>query len=241
MNKSHSEVGKEFADLFGETDGKTVQLITNSVSQLYSEWRIFLYFFCGAKERVDVLNLASGTTARTLSYMMWDSALLKVRRLTDPAKSRSNSNLSIEQLVLIANKMAGKNISPDYELAKTAVADCRRYADKYLAHRDLGHALGKNEIGVNRKSTTDAIRAVGGFVQKFHSVVRDTHYVIMPISPLEDEKQFLMRLHLGNQKAVELKRESYDRAMSGERFDQSEYQWPSWIRDEENEHPLYDF
>jgi hypothetical protein len=241
MNQSHSEVEEQYLNLFGKSDGKTVHLVTNSVSQLYSEWRIFLYFFCGPKERVDTLYLASGITSLTLKNMLWDSALLKVRRLTDPARSRSNSNLSIENLVRISNEIAGKDIAPEYELTKIAVADCRQYADKYLAHRDLGHALGESETLINRKSTTDAIRSIGNFVQTFHSVVRDTHYLIMPISPIADEKQFLMRLHLGNQKAEELKKEEYDRAMAGEGVDRREYQWPDWIRDEESEHPLYNF
>ncbi|WP_299565775.1 hypothetical protein [uncultured Sulfitobacter sp.] len=240
MELTHDDILENYAELFGVDDGATVKLITDSISQLYKEWNIFLYFFCGPRERVDVLNESSGSTARTLQSMLWDSAVMKVRKLTDPAKSRSNKNLSIENLVRIAFDHSKLDISGSYETTMAEVTDCRKYADKYLVHRDLGHALGKSATSINRKSTTLAIRAIGSFVKTFHMETRDTQYALMPISFAADEQQFLMRLHLGNLKSKELEAERYARAISGEKVEKLEYRLPEWIRDDESRHPLFD-
>ena len=241
MDLSPKEVERNYAEKFGEHDGKTVLMITNSTSQLYQEWRLFLYFFTGPTERVDALNAASGTTARVLQNLLWDSAIMKVRRLTDPAKTGSNRNLSIQKLVQIASEKSSVDLRDSYNEVLEKVRACRKYADKHLVHRDLYHAIGPAQIGVNRKETTDAVRSIGRFVKEFHQVTRDTDYLLMPMSHPENEQQFLMRLHLGNERAEQLKTERYQKAITGELRDSSEYDWPNWIFDQKSQSPSYDF
>lgn len=241
MELSHDETERNYIEFFGEDDGRTVHIITNSISQLYQEWRLFLYFFTGPKERVEVLNVASGTTARTIQNLLWDSALMKVRRLTDPARSRSNRNLCIQKLVQIAQESCSADLSVSYEDVLGKVKTCRKYTDKHLVHRDLSHALGKAETSIDRKATTEAIRSIGGFIKKFHLITRDTEYLLMPMSGIEDEQQFLMRLYLGNERAIHLEKERYERAMAGELTDFSEYERPEWIVEQKMQTPSFDF
>lgn len=196
--KDTDEDLNEYIAVFGELDGPAIQKITDTVSQLCIEWRMFLYFFCGPKERVNVLNAASGLTARVIGNALWDNALLKIRRLTDPRKAGGNTNLSLEVLREVAERRSGQDLTADYDAMIAQVQPARDYARKYLAHSDFDHALGKRSTPVRRGETTAAVRAMMEFTATFHQRVRNVTYRLMPTTTVEDEQQFLLRLHLGN-------------------------------------------
>ena len=115
------------------------------------------------------------------------------------------------------------------ELLKRILEKCRKYANKYLAHKDLDHATGVKKTDITRKSTTDAIKAIGLFVKEFHSLTQKTEYVLMPISPLNDVRQFLARLNMGNIASKEIEKKRKEQARNGENFDPMEGRWPDWI------------
>jgi hypothetical protein len=238
-DQTHEEVAEDYKNTFGD-DGKVVHLLTNKVSQLYSEWRIFLYFYCGPIERVEVLNTASGSTAKALQNLLWDNAILKIRALTDPSKSRSNSNLTIQRLSQIASAHNGTDMTASLEHTLDVVEVFRKYADKYLAHYDLKHAVGDRATTLNRGETTNAIKAIGDFVKDFHQQTRDVHYELMPLSHLGNEQQFLARLNLGNIKASEDNIEWLRLDKSGEIYDRSKFENPNWIYGNEHD-PFKDF
>lgn len=241
MHQNHDHLNNEYTETFGADDGQAVQIITNSICQLYQEWRLFLYFFAGARERVDVLNAASGSTARTLQNTLWDSALLKVRRLTDPAKQRSNENLSLERLVEIAQNSGAIDLKPAYLELIEKVSSCRKYTDKNLVHRDLRNALSAEKETINRRATTEAIRAIGRFVRKFHRATRNVDFLLMPISGNDDEQRFLLCLYLGNEAAHRNKKDRYRRAQAGELTDLLKSEYPDWIYDRKSKSPSFDF
>jgi hypothetical protein len=78
-SKTPDEVVAELGQEFGEDDGKIVAYLTWRASTLAQQWRTFLYFYCGPIERIQVLNEASGTTARLLQDLLWSNTLLTVR------------------------------------------------------------------------------------------------------------------------------------------------------------------
>ena len=240
MHRNQNQPEIEYFEAFGADDGRAVQVITNSICQLYQEWRLFLYFFAGAKERVDVLNAASGMTARTLQNTLWDSALLKVRRLTDPAKQGSNENLSLERLVSIALNSKSVDLKPAYSELVEKVSTCRKYTDKNLVHRDLRNALSARIETIDRRATTDAICAIGSFVRAFHRKTRDVDLLLMPITGSDDEQRFLLRLHLGNETARR-RNEERKKAQSGNFEDLFKSGAPEWIYDRRSKSPTYNF
>jgi hypothetical protein len=241
MDKSRGELENEYLEAFGADGGRAVQIVTNSVCQLYQEWRLFLYFFAGPKERVGVLNDASGLTARTLQNTLWDSALIKVRRLTDPSKQRSNENLSLERLVGIAQESCKIDLKPAYAELIEKVSHCRKYTDKNLVHRDLRNALSVQKQTIDLRTTTDAIRKIGWFVRKFHSLTRDVDYLLMPIAGADDEQRFLLRLHLGNEAALESQKESYQKVQAGDFAALMKPECPDWIYAKKSKSPSFDF
>ena len=195
-DKSADEVLFELVAKFGDVDGFLVHRLTNSVSQLALQWRVFLYFYCGAKERVDVLNEASGFVSKIIQDTLWDNAILTIRRLTDPEESGKDTNVSLKHLLRIAGQ--NNELERKYDDMVECCRNSRRYASKLVAHSDLKHAAGKKTAATTRGETTKAVKSIILFVQEFHLLTRDTDYQLLPITTIQDEQQFLHRLHQGN-------------------------------------------
>ncbi len=228
---SPEEVRANYVAEFGDEDGPIVHRLTDAASQLALEWRVFLYLFCGPQERVDVLNRASGLTARLIQNLLWDNVLLRIRRLADPMTSRSNKNLSLEHLVRIGRNTKAVDLGPFLEVIRNEISELSAYASKYLAHSDLEHALGSKKVSIVRKDTTRAVKQIAGFVSMFHRDVRDVQHLIMPITSADDEQQFLARLHLGNVTAQANRFSRVEKAKMGEWDDALKSNIPDWILD----------
>lgn len=235
-NKSAKEVLSDYEAVFGPKDGPIIRNLTDKVSNLALRWGVFLYFFAGRKERVEVLNEASGFTANLLQGLLWDNALMRIRQLTDPEKTKNNDNLSLQHLVRIAKKYRDIDLSEAHETTFGMCRISRDYAAKYLAHMDLAHSLGDKKTRITRGQTTEAIRAICKFVQEFHLRVRDVDCLIMPIMSSDDHQQFLLRLYQGNQAEKTFRAESYAAAMSGDQRALKRTDIPDWVR--ENRNPL---
>jgi hypothetical protein len=203
-NRTAEEVLSEYVKDFGPKDGPIVRNLTDKVSDLALRWRVFLYFFCGPRERVDAMSEASGSTTRLIQCLLWDNTLMRIRQLTDPATTGNNDNLSLKHLVRIAKDVRDVDLSEVYVAMLKSCSTSRTYATKWLAHLDLAHSLGDENSEITRGESTKAIRAICEFVQEFHSKARGTHYLIAPTMPIANEQQFLLRLFQGNQTAKDL-------------------------------------
>lgn len=228
-SKSPEEVAQEYEDFFGENDGPVVQRLTDSVSQLYYEWRLFLYMFCGPKERVDALNKASGQTSKVLQNLLWDSAILKIRALTDEACSGSNKNMSLGNLPQIAERFGARDLDNAFSETRDVCKKCRKYASKYLAHKDFHYSLGKRNASVTRAETTASVVAIGNLVRLFHSKVRDVDYFLAPVMGAANEEKFLAYLHFGAIHQAEMKAAQIADLKAGRYDTRSDYEWPDWI------------
>ena len=213
---------------FGASDGAIVEKITHKACNLASQWGMFLYLYCGPKERVDTLFAASDRVARMLQGLLWDDTLLRIRQLTDPGKSRSNANLSLDHLVRIAG-----DVDLSSELAATK-ADCtlaRSYASKYLAHLDLDHATGQASSRIERGQTTKAVRSICRFVHEFHLRATGTQIDIMPANTIDSEEYFLLRLYQGIEAEQSAEQAARGAASAGDWKASHREEIPQWIWD----------
>ncbi len=76
--------------------------------------------------------------------MYFDKFILSISRLLDPAKQSYNENLSIFQLIKIANDTHYSKIEElqkSIDNIKNEAQDIRKLRRKFIAHRDLSHAI----------------------------------------------------------------------------------------------------
>jgi hypothetical protein len=79
-----------------------------------------------------------------LNKMYFDKFILSISRLLDPAEISSNSNLSIFQLITIANETyysKTNELKITIEEIKTESQDIMKLRNKFIAHRDLSHTI----------------------------------------------------------------------------------------------------
>lgn len=229
-NWSRVEPSKTKAEL-SATDALIVQKITDQIVHLRSEWRMFLYLFATEKRRAETIFASSGFVARTLRNALWDGALLRLRRLTDPLKSGGNENLSIGCLKEIALRSAGIDLSLEHAAAMQASKPARDYSSKYLAHNDMRHVLGRGDTTICRKETNEAIAALATFVKLFHERVRNSTYMLTASTAGEDEQKFLLHLYLGQIVATEWENAELRGEASGAGGAQTPYNVPDWLFD----------
>lgn len=232
MTEPTDETLARYIEKFGPKDGPIIRNITFKAATLAWRWRVFLYFFCGPRERVDVLNEASGIMAKLLYDILWDDALLRVRQLTDHANQRKGENLSLPQLVRIANEN-GFDVSDSYQTVELACKLARAYADKQIAHSDVAHALGDAQSNVTRAQTTDAIRAICLFVREFLNKGLNSDFELMPITDYANEQQFLLRLYQGNQADKAFEAAALTAALAGDWPVLNRADIPRWLREED--------
>jgi len=203
-NLGAAEALAEYQERFGVDDGFLVKGLTDRVSNLYDEWRLFIYLFAENPERVRLLKRSSGLMFETINRSLWDGVLIKVRHLTDTKNTRKKQkNFSLEWLIDIGKIHSDCDFSSDWEGVKRDCRPIRRFVDKYIAHLDDDHARGKAQAHLSRLQTTTAVKSIGAFVQKFHSAVCDTKMVLLPTLQSHDHQHALFLLHLGIKKMNE--------------------------------------
>ncbi len=216
---------------FGEDDGFLIHVLTNRTSQLALEWRFFLYFFCGSEKRVQVLKDASPIVAQTLSNSLWDNALTTIRRLSDDTHKSGNRNVSLGHLERIAEEGGVDELLGQFAELQTTARPIRKYVDRYIAHADYSTSKGDKIVTVTRRETTDAVKGIVFIVTRFHELVRDTTYCLLPLTTVADEQQFLMRLYQGIRFDASEKAEHLASAKLGVDRENFYDDLPDWIWD----------
>ncbi len=235
---SEDKDADQYAAKFGKKDGQIVRKLTEKVVNLTKRWQMFLYFFSGPRERVNVLNEASAFTASIFQGLLWDNVLLCIRQLTDGAES-GGSNLSLERFKLIAGKASSVDLTNSYEIALIACKPARLHATKYLAHLDLDHALGKKVSKVRRTDTTAAIKAICLFAAEFHLTTTGAEHSFEMDAFAEDERQFLLRLYQGNRAEKDLEAASLAAAKAGDWGAINRPDIPDWITEKRGPMDLF--
>jgi hypothetical protein len=203
-NLDDQESLEGYVKLFGPDDGFLVKNLTDRVSNLYDEWRLFLYLFADNKDRFALLANSSDLMFATVQRSLWDGVLSKVRHLTDPAKTKKGQrNFSLAWLKEIGKSYGGHDYSADWDRLSEDCEPVRRYVTKYIAHLDDKHIRGKAEAPLSRKTTTLAVKSIGAFVQKFHETTCNSTILLLPTLQDRDHQHVLYLLYLGQQKLLE--------------------------------------
>lgn len=175
--------------------------ISNQFYNLRILWAVYTSLFGTNKERVDLLNDVSGSTAYWIERCMYESVVLGICRLTDPVSSARgrSSNISVSRLPLLVPEKIDRELIARVEAAKEASNFARDWRNKKIAHSDEAVQLGKAQLAnSSRLAINDAIEKIAACLRRYSIVHHDTTLVTHPIRALgRDEVEFLIALHLG--------------------------------------------
>jgi len=173
------------------------------LTHLHYRWIMYVQLFGKNSYRIDLINQTASNFLVEYQWLVIDSMVLSLSKLTDPAQMRGNWNLSFTYLADKIEKSDKKNIVSELrnilcEL-NTSVEHFREIRNKKIAHNDLAVALDSENSplpGVSRADVKQALKLAGDFLNKIElACFNSTTAYDMTILPLtNDGRSVLIRL-----------------------------------------------
>ena len=174
MDKSPREVyERELGSEFGRVYFELWRGWSSAVVRL-AEYRA-LY---SNPDNVDLLNRFSGHFFGVLQTIMWDDLLLCVTRLTDPARTGRNENLSIARLAYYCeDPELREKVEEGIEQATGAARFARDWRNRRISHTDLSRIMEADKdplANATIEKVTAALDAVHNVLNIISMQLRDT-------------------------------------------------------------------
>ena len=115
---------------------------------LHGRWSVYTQLFTGPDKRIDLLDKCAGTFFYILQDLLAGELQVSLSKLTDPARSMGNDNLSLEQLQERVKAHAEPELAGRLrQLLDELRSKCqpfRKWRDKRRAHLDLPTSIRSN-------------------------------------------------------------------------------------------------
>lgn len=228
-----TEVPDEILKRLGKTYAEEFSLIKQDLFELRLFWRTYRNLFGTCPERVELLNSISGSFAHTIEVTLFETVLLKLRRINDTGSTKRNRKpLALGLLLKLADERSDVELKRLINLSRRKSEFAKNWSDKRIAHADYEYRMGRHELTpASRKKVTDAIDAVAAVIKWIGEEMLDTHYNTHPSPPLKNEEFVLKLLYEG--KAVwDAKPELAKRAIDERRFEDYDriFAYPDWLK-----------
>ena len=163
--KDHTEIPSFLADAY--------KLISDEYTSLLHLYKQYRQLFGHSKERITLLNETAPSFFCEIQICMFDSVLLRINKLLEPAKKGSNKGVTLHWLeVLIANGDArGKNLVERLRTLRLDLKDravnIKSNRDKRIVHPDRSQARNRlfYPFDVSRKEVKDILADMGRYLK----------------------------------------------------------------------------
>lgn len=167
MNNAPKQIPAEFNEIFERIHLETLLL--------HGRWLTYRALFAESQERINMLNSTASGFFRVIENALFDGVELGLSRLTDPARNKSQENLSLLQLQEKLETYGEPALALRCQNTLNALlAQCKPFRDrrhKLIAHFDLDVAM-KNLVqplpGVSRQMVDDALRSIRSYLNDIH-------------------------------------------------------------------------
>ena len=133
-------------------------------------WENFRHLFATDKKHVDIMNAVSGGFFVLTQQLLFDDAILRVSKLTDPAGNKHQENMSLELLLRLTewetnDPAKWRKYRTRLDAVEVACKPCRDHRNKRISHKAL--QLFTKSISIHdpmMKMIEDAREALHSFV-----------------------------------------------------------------------------
>jgi hypothetical protein len=117
-------------------------LLNQEVYRLRYAWNTFKQLFASSEDNIRVLNAVGPIFFGVAERLMWDDIILRVCRLTDPARGKSQKNVTLAQVLAGTGWEANDSArwtkySDRLRDVTKACATCRKHRNKRISHCDV--------------------------------------------------------------------------------------------------------
>lgn len=176
--RSSEEILAHYVQTMGEPLGTAFWHLNQRVLELHLVWEQYTQLFGESEETVHLLNKTAGLFFMIVQDGLWDSVLLGVSKLTDPAQTGKNKNLSIRSLPnLIADGALLGRVLDLCEEALIKAEHARDHRNKRIAHQDQQYFYDREVQplgGVSRVLVKEMLQAITAVMNEINVFYCDT-------------------------------------------------------------------
>jgi hypothetical protein len=147
------------------------QELKTEVTWLHARWIMYRQLFAHSPKRIDLLNECASTFFYTIQDVFIGDVQIALSKLTDPARTGANENLSLEQLQERFERQREPNLQAalrrTLDQLKQKCLPFRTWRNKRLAHLDLTTAMQStfNPLpGISRQMIEEALELVRNYL-----------------------------------------------------------------------------
>jgi hypothetical protein len=161
--RTEVEARREYVAAMGAELGGVFFELRNQCIMLHWKWQEYVALFGTKPERIELLNEAAGAFFRVVQDTLWEDVLLRIARITDPARSAGSDTLSLQRLPFLVETTFRREVEALLQecLSKCTVA--RDWRNRRIAHNDLVLATEMSArplAPASRQNVKDALHAV---------------------------------------------------------------------------------
>lgn len=159
--------------------------LQNEITWLHGRWMIYRQLFGHSPKRIDLLNKCASVCFGIIQNVLKDEVQLSLCKLTDPARTGKQENLSLKTLQEHVEKLGDQIlIASSSNLINEIYRKCesfRIHRHKRLAHFDFTTAM-KGDFSLLPPTSRQMINEVLTLIQKYmntieiHYCKHETHY-----------------------------------------------------------------
>lgn len=172
---------------------KVFERIKAELNHLHYRWTLYRQMFATNPYRIDLINRTSSNVFVEFQWLVIDSMVMSLSKLTDAARMRKNENLSFHYLIEILRKLGeeslAKELGKELQQLVEACEKFRNIRNKRVAHNDLVTALeeeGSPLPGVSRNEIETALEHSRNIMNKVELHFNDSQTlydeIILPLT-----------------------------------------------------------
>jgi len=190
-----------------------VKILGAQLVELHVVWQQYRDLYADAGT-IEVLNRTAGLFFKIVQDELWDSMLLGICRMLDPAEQGRGkglrTNLTLYSLPPLIDDAALKEaVTTACEDAKNLAEFAKNHRDKRIAHQDHGYATNRQSVelgGISRRdveNTLEALRKVLRLVEAHYNDADVRYDINVLVSGADRLVVALRRLERLERKAIE--------------------------------------
>lgn len=199
---SSEQLKNQFESIFGPKLGTKYYVLHNQVIHVHMNWAM-IRELVESEEQRSLLKSAGGYFFIEVYRVFVNDVILRLSRLTDPARQGRQENLSLCALLAdISDPTLKSKIEDLIEKAQDKIAPLKEHRHKRIAHIDLHVALNNPNFTlqpISNESVDEALSAVGEVLEQLMEGCTGTSRIQMwvPIEAVPNIENLLYYLESG--------------------------------------------
>lgn len=178
-----SAMRDEYVSSMGAELGPVFFAVHHEVIELGIVWQQYSQLYGTSAENINVLNQTAGLFFRVIQDELWDSVLLRIAALTDPAIMNGKKNITLRALsALVLDPIMSSEIQKLCDLALAETEYAREHRNKRIAHNDhdYDYHIVKGAVrlsGISREKIEKMLTAIRNVLRYVQHKTRDVDFL----------------------------------------------------------------